>query len=895
MNPYQLAKTYDFNDVEKRLYDWWEQEGFFKPVEKKGVDKFVISMPPPNVTGKLHLGHAMFVAMEDLMVRYHRMKGFTTLWMPGTDHAGIATQQRVEADLRTKGLSREEVGRDEFVRLTWEWKRTYGGFITQQLRRLGASCDWSRERFTLDEGLSHAVREAFVTLYEKGLIYRGTYLINWSPGLQTAVSDLEVEYSEEQGKLYYFRYPLADSDEYLPVATTRPETILGDTAVAVHPEDERYHHMIGKDCLVPMLNRRIPIIADDYVDREFGTGALKITPGHDPHDYEIGERHKLAVINILNTDATLNENAGPYAGLERYACRKRLWDDMREAGLTLREEDYTMQVPRSQRGGEIIEPMVSTQWFVKMAPLAAPALDSVRSGEVHIVPERFTKVYYNWLENIRDWCISRQLWWGHRIPAWHCQDCGKITVQREDPDVCQHCGSKRIQQDPDVLDTWFSSGLWPFSTLGWPDQTEDLAAYYPTTMMETGYDILFFWVARMIMMGLEFTGEVPFSTVYLHGLIRDGDGRKMSKSLGNVIDPLEVMDELGTDALRFTLLTGSTPGQDTNLSLQRVEGNRNFANKLWNASRLVLMALEQAPAAPEGKPLPTAADSWILARLKDLNHDVDRLMETHQYGEAGRQIYDYFWGEFADWYLEISKVQMEQGGDRAWLTARTLVSVLDTCLRLLHPFTPFVTEELWEKLKAACEHHPAGFAPEQGWEKALILAHWPTAESITDADQNAMANFTQLMDLVRGIRNMRAERHIEPSRAIPALMHAGEMAAFLQGEKDTLIRLARLDPEELTILSDSGDVPADAIPLVIGRVEVFLPLSGMMDVAQEKERLEKELADTLQQIERISNLLASPFAEKAPEAVVQKERERLEEYQLAKEKLEGQIAALATN
>jgi len=892
MNPFELSKTYDFNAVEKRLYAWWEENGFFTPDPENDGEAFVISMPPPNVTGKLHLGHAMFVAMEDLMVRYHRMRGYRTLWVPGTDHAGIATQQRVEADLQEKGTSRKEVGREAFVKLTWEWKHTYGGFITQQLRRLGASCDWSRERFTLDEGLSRAVREAFVRLYERGLIYRGTYLINWSPGLQTAVSDLEVEYSEEQGKLYYFRYPLAEGDDSLPVATTRPETILGDTAVAVHPQDERYQHLIGKMCLVPMLDRPIPIIADEYVDREFGTGALKITPGHDPHDYEIGQRHQLGVINILNDDATLNEHAGPYAGMDRYECRQKLWADMKAAGLTIREEAYTTQVPRSQRGGEIIEPMVSTQWFVKMKPLAEPALEKVRSGEIHIVPERFTKVYYNWLENIRDWCISRQLWWGHRIPAWHCLDCGEITVQREDPSACQHCGSKRIEQDPDVLDTWFSSALWPFSTLGWPEETDDFKTFYPTTMMETGYDILFFWVARMIMMGLEFTGRVPFTEVYLHGLIRDGNGRKMSKSLGNVIDPLEVMDELGTDALRYTLLTGSTPGQDMNLSLQRVEGSRNFANKLWNAARLVLMALEKAPAAAKAEPTPTAADRWILGRRKQLLNDVERLMESYQYGEAGRQIYDFFWSEFADWYLEIAKVQLEQGEDQAWLTASTMVLVLDTCLRLLHPFTPYVTEELWGKLKNACQVHPAGFEPEGGWEQALIVAHWPEDETLTEDDKQALTTFAVLMDTVKAIRNIRAEKQIKTGLNIPAHLRAGEYRDFFGSEKDILCRLAHLDAPQLTILDDDEAAPDDAIPLVIGGVEVYLPIAGMMDVEEERARLERDMEDARSQIVRIRNLLASPFAEKAPPDVVQKERERLEEYEETVEKLHQQLDVL---
>ncbi len=544
MSEFSLPKTYDFRGVEQRLYAWWESQGYFRPRPVEGRKPFVISMPPPNVTGELHLGHALVVSVEDLMIRTQRMKGVPSLWVPGSDHAGIATQLQVEKHLlRTEEVTREEIGREEFVRRTWEWKEKYGGIITQQLRRLGASCDWERERFTLDDGLSLAVRTAFVQLYRKGLIYRGSYLINWSPGLRTAVSDLEVEYSEEQGTLYYFKYPIAGSEEFIPVATTRPETILGDTAVAVHPDDERYRRLIGRTCLVPILKRTIPVIHDTYVDREFGTGALKITPGHDPADYEIGQRHGLEIVNVLNPDATMNENAGPYAGLDRFECRKRLWADMQAAGLTIKTEAYTMQVPRSQRGGEIVEPMVSTQWFVKMKPLAEPALEAVRRGDIRIVPERFTKVYYNWLENIRDWCISRQLWWGHRIPAWYCEACGEMTVALEDPSACAHCGSTRLEQDPDVLDTWFSSGLWPFSTLGWPEDTDDLRTYYPTSVMETGYDILFFWVARMIMSGLEFTGRAPFHTVYLHGLMRDEHGRKMSKTAGNVIDPLQVMEE----------------------------------------------------------------------------------------------------------------------------------------------------------------------------------------------------------------------------------------------------------------------------------------------------------------------------------------------------------------
>ena len=711
MSTFDLPKTYDFLSTEQRIYEWWEKNGYFKPSNdpnQPGHDPakkpFVISIPPANVTGELHLGHAMFVSMEDLMIRYHRMKGLPTLWVPGTDHAGIATQLQVEKDLlRTEEVTREEIGREKFLERAWKWKVKYHGLITRQIRRLGASCDWSRERFTLDEGLSRAVREAFVRLYEKGLIYRGPRLVNWSPGLKTAVSDLEVEYSEEDAHLYYFKYMLSGSDEYIPVATVRPETILGDTAVAVHPDDPRYQKYIGRKALVPILGREIPVIADEYVSREFGTGALKITPGHDPNDYAIGQRHGLPILSMLDREAKVTAVGGPYAGLDRFECRKKLWADMQAAGLVIKTEPYRTTLPRSQRGGEIVEPMISTQWFVKIEPLAKAALEAVRDGRIRIVPEHFEKVYYNWLENIQDWCISRQLWWGHRIPVWYCADCGGQTCTRQDPTHCAHCGSAKIEQDPDVLDTWFSSALWPFSTLGWPDETPDLSYFYPTSYMETGYDILFFWVARMIMTGLEFTGQIPFHTVYLHGLIRDEHGRKMSKSYGNVIDPLPVMDELGTDALRFTLLVGSTPGNDMNLSLKKVEANRNFANKLWNAGRLVLSLLAKAPAAPQSEPQWTMADGFVHGRLKALTRDVERLFQTFQYGEAGRQIYEFFWSEFADWYLEIAKLQVADGGDRAFYTANLTVRVFDYILRLLHPFTPFVTEELWGHLKRACQ------------------------------------------------------------------------------------------------------------------------------------------------------------------------------------------------
>jgi len=922
----EMPKTYDFKSTEWRIYQWWEEQGWFKPEVHPDAEPFVISIPPPNVTGELHLGHAMFVSLEDLMIRYHRMRGYAALWVPGTDHAGIATQLQVEKALEAEGLTRKDLGREAFLKRVWEWKEKYGGHIVRQLRRLGASCDWDRERFTLDPGLSRAVREAFVRLYRMGLIYRGEYLINWSPGLQTAVSDLEVEYSEEDGTLYYFKYPLAGKpDQYIPVATTRPETILGDTAVAVHPDDERYRHLIGETCLVPILNRPIPVIADSSVDREFGTGALKVTPGHDPTDFEIGRRHGLPIVNVMNPDATMNENAGPYAGLDRFECRRRLWEDMERAGLTIKTEPYRITIPRSQRGGEIIEPMVSTQWFVRMKPLAELGLEAVRSGRIRIIPERFTKVYYNWLENIRDWCISRQLWWGHRIPVWYCADCGEQTVTMEDPNRCAHCGSSRIEQDPDVLDTWFSSALWPFSTLGWPDDTPDLCRYYPTDVMETGYDILFFWVARMIMTGLLFTNDVPFHTVYLHGLVRDDQGRKMSKTTGNVVDPLWLLDgagpeqlpeyvrsqypdglpAMGADALRFTLLTGSAPGNDMNLSLQRVEANRNFANKVWNATRFVVSNLDGGEEAPEPVSRLTLPERWILSRLNDLIATATHLIESYQFGEAGRQVYEFFWGEFADWYIEVSKIALY--GDDAQARERVrsvLVHVLDQSLRLLHPYIPFVTEEAWQHLRKAAGNRypalaslvettpllPAGFqGPASAWGPALIIARWPEPG---ERDEAAEADFGLLKELIRSIRNVRAEYRVEPGRRIPALLVGNAKTDLLEAHREMLVRLARLDPEALTI-TPAGEPDGQVATVVVGGVTGYLPLAGLVDLEAERNRLSKELDQVVRQIARSERLLAGPFAERAPAEVVRREREKLADLQARRQQLEERLAALA--
>lgn len=897
----ELPKAYDFTSTEPRIYEMWERGGYFQPWNDPGkrdfdpsIKPFVISIPPPNVTGELHLGHAMFVSMEDLMIRYHRMKGIPTLWVPGTDHAGIATQLMVERDLlKNEEVTREELGREEFVKRTWEWKRKYGGIITTQIRRLGASCDWSRERFTLDPGLSRAVREAFVRLYEKGLIYRGPRLINWSPGLKTAVSDLEVEYSEEAATLYYFKYKLKDSDEFIPVATIRPETILGDTAVAVHPEDERYKKFVGKTVIVPILGREIPVITDEYVSMEFGTGALKITPGHDPNDYAIAERHNLPIISILDESARVNENGGPYQGQDRFEARKNLWEDMKKAGLVIKTEPYQTTIPRSQRGGEIVEPMISTQWFVRIEPLAKAALEAVRDGRIKIVPERFEKVYFNWLENIKDWCISRQLWWGHRIPVWYCPD-GHMTTGREDPTRCGTCGSQELRQDEDVLDTWFSSGLWPFSTLGWPDETPDYKYFYPTTYMETGYDILFFWVARMIMMGLEFTGQVPFDTVYLHGLIRDEHGRKMSKTYGNVIDPLTVMDDFGTDALRFTLLVGSTPGNDMNLSVKRVQANRNFANKIWNIGRFVIgvvNSLEGKEARREsGEPSSegwTLADSWIWARLQQLIRDVDRLFQSFQYGEAGRQIYDFLWSDFADWYVEVAKKQL-QNEETRMRTTETLVRVFDTALRLLHPFTPFVTEELWRHLRTATSQSPIS-AVSGEWPEALIIASWPEPRVPEGWEETKLADFALVQEIVRSIRNLRAEKGVAPSKRLAASIAAGDRADLLEQQAGVLASLAGLDESELTITSVLADKPRDAVALVIGLVEVYIPLAGLVDLAEERARLEKELQEARSHIERLEKLLASDFANKAPAALVQKERDKLAAYRETAEKIAAQL------
>ncbi|MCS6841683.1 MAG: valine--tRNA ligase [Roseiflexus sp.] len=878
--PAEMAKAYEAQRVEQRLYEWWERSGFFTPPETFDRQPFVVSMPPPNVTGELHMGHAMFVTIEDVMVRWHRMLGDPTLWLPGTDHAGIATQLQVERLLQSEGTSRQQIGREEFLRRTWEWKEKYGNEITRQLRRLGASCDWTRERFTLDPMLSRAVRAAFKRLYDDGLIYRGYRMVNWSPNLQTAVSDLEVEYEERDVHMYYVRYPLAGDSwrpgiwgsgrwaagamEFITVATTRPETIMGDTAVAVNPNDPRYRHLIGRMAVLPAIGRLIPIIADDYADPEFGTGAVKITPAHDPNDYLVGQRHHLPMINIMNADATLNAEAGPYAGLDRFEARRRLVDDLEREGLLVEVRPHRMSVGISQRGGEVVEPLLSEQWFVRAKPLADLAIAAVREGRTRIVPERFEKVFFHWLENIQDWCISRQLWWGHRIPVWYTPDGQMIVPGPDDPDP----QGEGLVQDPDVLDTWFSSALWPFSTLGWPDDTPDMRRFYPTSVMETGYDILFFWVARMMMMGCYLTGKTPFHTVYLHGLVRDKDGRKMSKTYGNVVNPLDVIEQYGADALRFTLATSSSPGQDLNLNPERIESARNFANKLWNITRFVLSKLDGASQQDSMfDPQPaTLADRWILSRYHRLAADVDRLMQAYNFGEAGRSIQEFLWSEFADWYVEVAKVQFEQEALRP-STRAVLFTVLEGALRLLHPFMPFVTEEAWQYLVRSCRTDATPVS--------IMIASYPQPDA-TWINEGVEREWALIQALITGIRNIRTEYRVEPARLIAATIVAGAQTALIEAQRSVIARLARIDADQLTITESLEQRPANAAALVIGSIEAYLPLAGMIDLEAERARLLKELEAAQAEAARREARLATPgFVEKAPAAVVQRERDGL--------------------
>lgn len=878
---HNIPKVYDPASVEKKWYEFWEKNRYFHAEPEPGKKPFSIVIPPPNITGKLHMGHALDNTLQDILIRWHRMMGDNTLWMPGYDHAGLATQIKVEEVLKKEeGKTRFDLGREEFVKRVWAWKEEYGDRIINQLKCLGISCDWERKRFTMDEGCSRAVRETFVSLFEKGLIYKGTRITNWCVNCHTALSDIEVEHEDTPGHLWYVRYPVVgEEDTYLTIATTRPETIPGDTAVAVNPEDERYAKLIGKTLRLPILNREIPVIADSYVDTKFGTGAVKITPSHDPNDYEMGLRHNLPEIVVIGKDGVMTEEAGPFAGLERYECRKQIVARLKEEGYLVKIEEHSHAVGHCQRCHNIVEPLVSTQWFVKMQPLVKAAVDCVTDGRTQFVPERFTKNYTGWMENIHDWCISRQIWWGHRIPVWYCDDCGEMSASRTDLEKCPKCGSTHIHQDEDALDTWFSSALWPFSTMGWPDNTELLKQFYPTSVLVTGYDIIFFWVARMLIMGMEFMKEIPFEKVFIHGLVRDSQGRKMSKSLGNGIDPLEVIEKYGADTLRFMLITGNTPGNDMRFYWERVEGTRNFANKIWNASRFALMNMEGYDKDAELAPY-TLADKWILSRLQDTVKDVTGLLERFELGEAGRAIYDFIWSEVCDWYIEIAKPRLynkEAAAERA-TAQHVLATVLVSAMKLLHPYMPFITEEIYQ-----CLPHEA---------ESIMISKWPVAdESLIDPE--AERGMNAIMDSIKAIRNMRAEVNANPGKKIPAIMLVSEDLREVVAHNDSYIKLlGGIDNLELRPLN--GEKPENAMAAVVTGIEVYLPLAGLIDVEKESQRLSKELAAMEKDLQRAGGKLNNAgFLAKAPEDVIAKERAKYEELSGKIEAVKKRMAYLA--
>lgn len=862
----QLPKTYEPAHIEEKWYSYWSRQGAFRAEAAPGQTPFTIVIPPPNVTGSLHIGHALNNTLQDIIIRRRRMQGYATLWLPGTDHASIATHIKIEEALAKEGLSRYDLGRERFLERAWAWKDKYGGTIISQLKRLGCSCDWSRERFTMDEGCSQAVLEVFVRLYRKGLIYRGDYMTNWCPTCRTVISDLEVEHEDTAGHLYHVRYPLASGDGYITVATTRPETILGDTAVAVHPADPRYAGLVGRMAILPVLNREIPIIADPYVDSTFGTGAVKVTPGHDPNDFDMGVRHGLSSVQVIGQDGRMTPAAGPYAGLDRYECRKKLVEELAGLGLLVKVEGHQHALGHCHRCSSVVEPLVSRQWFVKMQPLARPALDAVKGGEVRFIPDRFAKVYLNWMENVRDWCISRQLWWGHRIPAWHCRACGAVEVATVAPNGNCSCGKDCWEQDPDVLDTWFSSALWPFSTLGWPEDTEDLRTFYPTQVLVTGYDIIFFWVARMVFMALEFTGEVPFSEVLINGIVRNAQGQRMSKSLGTGVDPLEAIDKYGADALRFSLVMGNALGNDIRFSWEKVEGARNFVNKLWNAARFARVHLEgfEPPAvAPE---LGTW-DRWILGRLDRVVEVVSRALDQYAIDEAAQVLYDFAWSELCDWYLEVSKLALGHGVGRE-AAQYTLWRTMETTARLLHPFMPFLTEELWQAL------------PHRG--TSVMLAPWPTAEGQTYEEENATVRMA--MAAIRAIRNLRAEFGIPPGQTAEVLIRpVGNTRPSWEALVPVIGRLAQAAPVRV----DGGaPVPPHSATAVVEGASIYLPLAGLIDFDRERQRLDREIASMQRELERTASRLDDAgFRARAPQEIVEKEAGKRLQYQERLERL----------
>ena len=865
----ELSKTYDPKDIEDRLYKKWEDNGYFHAEVDRSKKPFTIVMPPPNITGQLHMGHALDNTMQDILIRYKRMQGYNALWQPGTDHASIATEVKVIQSLKEQGINKADLTREEFLDKCWEWRKEYGGRIVKQLRKLGSSADWQRERFTMDEGCSHAVQEVFTKLYKKGWIYKGSRIVNWCPVCKTSISDAEVEHEEQDGFFWHINYPVVGEEgRFVEIATTRPETLFGDTAVAVNPDDERYKDIVGKTLKLPMTDREIPVIADAYVDKEFGTGCVKITPAHDPNDFEVGKRHDLEEINVMNDDATINEKGGKYAGMERYEARKAIVKDLEEQGYLVKVVPHTHAVGTHDRCGTTVEPLIKQQWFVKMEELAKPAIEALKSGELKFVPERFDKIYLHWLENIKDWCISRQIWWGHRIPAYYCDECGEFVVDRHAPEKCPHCGCTHFTQDEDTLDTWFSSALWPFSTLGWPDKTEDLDYFYPTDVLVTGYDIIFFWVIRMVFSGYEHTGKSPFHTVLIHGLVRDSQGRKMSKSLGNGIDPLEIIDKYGADALRLTLVTGNAPGNDMRFYNERVEASRNFANKVWNASRFIMMNMDENIIDEPSHDLFTPADRWILSAANTLAKDVTDNMDKFELGIAVQKVYDFIWDEFCDWYVEMAKFRIyhkEEAPEAANCALWVLKTVLAQGLKLLHPFMPFITEEIYGAL-----------VPE---EESLMMSEWPKYKEEWNFAQDEFV-MERVKAVTRGIRNIRAEMDVPNNRKTNVFIvsEKEELTKAIEGFKQSVMPL--MLASDIIVQSTKEGIEDNAVSIVVPDAVVYLPLEDLVDFEQEKERLTKEEERLNKEIKRAKGMLANEkFVSKAPEAKVQEERDKLEKYE----------------
>ena len=886
----ELAKTYDPSGLEDRLYQKWLDKKYFHAQVDHSKTPFTIVIPPPNITGQLHMGHALDNTMQDILIRFKRMQGYNALWQPGTDHASIATEVRITEKLKEEGIDKHDLGREKFLERAWEWKKEYGGRIISQLKKMGSSCDWDRERFTMDEGCNRAVTEVFVKMHEKGYIYKGARIINWCPVCNTSISDAEVEYQEQAGHLWHIKYPVMKEDgtpsdtEFLTFATTRPETMLGDTAGAIHPEDERYSHLIGKSVMLPLMNRVIPVVTDTYVDREFGTGVVKITPAHDPNDFEVGKRHGLPVINVMNDNASINENGGKFAGMDRYEARRAIVKELEAMGLLVKIEDYTHNVGTHDRCKTTVEPLVKEQWFVKMEELIKPAAEAVKNGEIRLIPERMEKTYFNWTDNIRDWCISRQLWWGHRIPAYYCDECGECVVAGEAPQQCPKCGCTHLTQDPDTLDTWFSSALWPFETLGWPEQTEELKYFYPTDVLVTGYDIIFFWVIRMIFSGYEHMGEKPFHTVLFHGLVRDGQGRKMSKSLGNGIDPLEIIEKYGADALRLTLITGNAPGNDMRFYYERVENSRNFANKVWNASRFIMMNMDgktvTVPSAQELQPV----DRWILSRLNTLVKDATDNMENFELGIAVQKVYDFIWDEFCDWYIEMVKPRLYNTDDAVSQNAAlwTLKTVLTDALKLLHPYMPFITEEIYCTLREMEEEH----------SESIMISRWPEylEERSFPKEEKAIEI---IKEAVRGIRNVRSEMNVAPGRKASVHVVSQDKEILDDFEEGKLFFAALASASEVVLQMDKAGIDPDAVSVVIPGATLYIPFADLVDIAQELQRLEKEQKRLEGELARVNGMLSNErFLSKAPEAKIAEEKEKLAKYTKMKEQVDARLEQL---